>query len=112
MKIRTVHTNGSVTELDNVEQLYFLEGEGKCKIVNWDCISREKTLDKFCDYVLGGMSMNDFDALYEIVEKMPPKTPTEWRCDDCKHYGELSLDCSRCDDDCSMFELQEKGNNI
>lgn len=25
-------------------------------------------------------------------------------CKDCNHYGKLSLDCSRCDDDCSMFE--------
>ena len=28
-------------------------------------------------------------------------------CEDCKHYGKLSLDCGRCDDDCSMFEPQE-----
>ena len=26
MKIRAVHTDGAVSELDNVEQLYFLEG--------------------------------------------------------------------------------------
>ena len=33
--------------------------------------------------------------------------PQEKRCADCNHYGKLSLDCSRCDDDCSMFEPQE-----
>lgn len=41
-----------------------------------DTISRSKTLDAFADYVGGGMSMNDFDALWEIVEKMPPAR--EW----------------------------------
>lgn len=30
--------------------------------------------------------------------------PKEKRCEDCDHYGKLSLDCGRCDDDCSMFE--------
>lgn len=33
--------------------------------------------------------------------------PQEKRCADCNHYGKLSLDCSRCDDDCSMYEPQE-----
>ena len=33
--------------------------------------------------------------------------PQEKRCADCNHYGKLSLDCGRCDDDCSMFEPQE-----
>lgn len=41
-----------------------------------DTISRSKTLDAFAEYVGGGMSMNDFDALWEIVEKMPPAR--EW----------------------------------
>jgi len=43
-----------------------------------DCISREDTLTAFADYVGGGMSMNDFDALWDIVAKMPSVTPTEW----------------------------------
>ena len=44
-----------------------------------DLISREETLTAFADYVGSGMSMNDYDALWNIVEKMPsvkqePKT--------------------------------------
>lgn len=38
---------------------------------NGDLISRQAVLDKFSDYVGGGMSMNDFDALWDIVEKIP-----------------------------------------
>ncbi len=37
MKIRVVHTDGAVTELDNVEQLYFLKGEGKCELCTKAC---------------------------------------------------------------------------
>ena len=33
--------------------------------------------------------------------------PQEKQCANCNHYGKLSLDCARCDDDCSMFEPQE-----
>ena len=36
-----------------------------------DLISREETLTAFADYVGSGMSMNDFDALWDIVAKMP-----------------------------------------
>ena len=38
-----------------------------------DLISREDTLTAFADYVGSGMSMNDYDALWDIVVKMPPK---------------------------------------
>lgn len=46
-----------------------------------DLISRKDTLTAFADYVGGGMSMNDYDALWDIVTKMPsvkqePKTDT------------------------------------
>ena len=37
-----------------------------------DLISREEILKAFSDYVGSGMSMNDFDALWDIIEKMPP----------------------------------------
>lgn len=33
--------------------------------------------------------------------------PQKKQCADCNHYGKLSLDCGRCDDNCSMFEPQE-----
>ena len=36
-----------------------------------DLISREETLTAFADYVGSGMSMNDYDALWDIVAKMP-----------------------------------------
>ena len=37
-----------------------------------DLISREETLTAFADYVGGGMSMNDYEALSDIVANMPP----------------------------------------
>lgn len=37
-----------------------------------DLISREETLTAFADYVGSGMSMNDYEALWDIVAKMPP----------------------------------------
>lgn len=40
-----------------------------------DLISREETLTAFADYIGSGMSMNDYDALWDIVEKMPPARP-------------------------------------
>ena len=60
-----------------------------------DLISREETLTAFADYVGSGMSMNDFDALWDIVAKMPAVNPTKtghwirmkayekWRCSEC-----------------------------
>ena len=36
-----------------------------------DLISREATLEAFADYVAHGMSMNDYDALEDIVIHMP-----------------------------------------
>ena len=38
-----------------------------------DLISREDTLTAFADYVGSGMSMDDYDALWDIVAKMPSK---------------------------------------
>lgn len=46
-----------------------------------DTISREETLDAFADYVGSGMSMDDFDALWNIVAKMP--SVKQESCDDC-----------------------------
>ena len=40
-----------------------------------DLISREETLTAFADYVGSGMSMDDYDALWDIVAKMPPVNP-------------------------------------
>lgn len=54
-----------------------------------DLISREETLTAFADYVGSGMSMDDYDALWNIVAKMPPanhqETVTEFadRCREC-----------------------------
>ena len=42
--------------------------------MNDDLISREETLTAFADYVGSGMSMNDYDALWNIVSKIPPVT--------------------------------------
>lgn len=40
-----------------------------------------------------------------------PYKPQKKECADCKHYGKLSLDCGRCDDNCSMFAPQESEDN-
>lgn len=48
-----------------------------------DCISRKAVLEAFSDYVGGGMSMNDFDAMWDIVVKMPPVEPKPKPCEDC-----------------------------
>lgn len=42
-----------------------------------DLISREATLTAFADYVGSGMSMDDYDALWNIVTKMPSVKPQE-----------------------------------
>lgn len=42
-----------------------------------DLISREETLTAFADYVGSGMSMDDYDALWNIVTKMPSVNPQE-----------------------------------
>ena len=42
-----------------------------------DLISKEEILKAFSDYVGSGMSMNDFDALWDIVAKMPPVQPNK-----------------------------------
>ena len=43
-----------------------------------DFISREEILKAFSDYVGSGMSMNDFDALWDIVAKMPAVKEPKW----------------------------------
>ena len=63
-----------------------------------DLISREETLTAFADYVGSGMSMDDYDALWNIVAKMPAVNPTKtghWiRHDNGKYHLYL---CSCCD---------------
>ena len=66
-----------------------------------DLINREDTLTAFADYVGSGMSMNDYDALWNIVTKMPsvkqePKTGHWIRQDNTKKplYGWYF--CSEC----------------
>lgn len=68
-----------------------------------DLISREDTLTAFADYVGSGMSMDDYDALWNIVTKMPSVNPQEpktghwewvqynynpqlgnWHCSECR----------------------------
>lgn len=63
-----------------------------------DLISREATLTAFADYVGSGMSMDDYDALWNIVTKMPSVNPQEktghWirQTDDYHDYYE----CDHC----------------
>jgi len=56
-----------------------------------DCISRDATLTAFSDYVGGGMSMNDFDAMWDIVVKMPPVEPKPKTSEDCISRKDIDL---------------------
>jgi len=54
------------------------------------------------------MSKDGLEEALEIIDKYKEEIESqEKRCTDCKHYGKFSLDCSRCDDNCSMYEPQE-----
>ena len=75
-----------------------------------DLISREETLTAFADYVGSGMSMNDFDALWDIVVKMPAVNPTKtgYWIDDNENeidaqYGRHLYKCSECNEYADMF---------
>lgn len=48
-----------------------------------------------------GIACIHYEEAYDIE-------PQKKRCENCNHYGKLSLDCGRCDDDCSMYEPQER----
>lgn len=69
---------------------------------------RRREWDGECKYECSECGMgSDVDYAYCMRCGTKMVEPQEKRCMDCSHYGKLSLDCSRCDDDCSMFELQE-----
>lgn len=84
-----------------------------------DLISREETLTAFADYVGSGMSMNDFDALWDIVAKMPAvnptktghwiKTPHGFKCSRCLIvHSHTSIFCPSCG--AKMIEPQERSD--
>ena len=90
-----------------------------------DLISKEETLKAFSDYVGSGMSMDDFDALWDIVAKMPPVKESKtghwiievWNnkehhtCSNCQHvvtYEPCYHYCPYCG--AKMVEPQERGN--
>ena len=63
-----------------------------------------------CDYIRPKWFPVDETASSNVVAWMPlpePYKAQKKECVDCKHYGKLSLDCGRCDDNCSMFAPQE-----
>ena len=68
-----IHGVIDAVDNENCDRLISLLESGECE----DAISREDTLTRFCDYVAGGMSMNDYDALYDIVETMPSVYPKQ-----------------------------------
>ena len=76
--------------------------------MNDDLISREETLTAFADYVGSGMSMNDYEALWDIVAKMPPVNPQEPKMG---HWiekdgfdGDVYYDCSECGESWATME--------
>jgi len=63
---------------DDLKSLIYHLGELKAiHDKSCDAISREAVLDAFSDYVGSGMSMNDFDALWDIVVKTQSVNPQE-----------------------------------
>lgn len=89
MKIRVVHKDGAVTELDNIERVYFLKGEGKCELCDKACspgvcaeCKEEKT---------GRSIFLDFEV---------------YRCSECKSWFAYKAEkCSNCG--ARMIESQE-----
>ena len=82
-----------------------VEKVGHCE----DCVSRKAVLD-LCD---------SKDAEYKVchfkedVECLPPVQPKQGKsCATCKHYGVLSLDCGRCDDEYSQYEPKHRTGYI
>lgn len=66
---RAVMCMPSVDNDNALDEIELQESEEK---TTNDLISKDEILKAFSDYVAGGMSMNDFDALWDIVAKMPP----------------------------------------
>ena len=81
----------------------------KSKTGHW--IEKHKIIDYVSESTVrecsecGAMTLYQDKYCHECGAKMVE--PQEKRCADCNHYGKLSLDCGRCDDDCSMYEPQE-----
>jgi hypothetical protein len=63
-----------------------------------DLISRETVLDAFSDYVGSGMSMNDFDALWDIVVKTQSVNPQEPKTGHWILTDDDFVYCSECED--------------
>jgi hypothetical protein len=62
MKIRVIHTNGGMTTLENVEKLYFLEGEANVEVFKEP---------KKSEYFYAGNVVTDIDNkfVYDIVKE-------------------------------------------
>ena len=54
-------------------------------------IDKEEVLTKFADYVGGGMSMNDYEALEDIVQKTQPVNLFLMFRDLCRKYEDIGL---------------------
>ena len=79
-----------------------------------DAISRQeaiKTIEswlKCADY--NETERHIMRATQSMLYDLPSVTPKqrEKSCESCKHYGVLSLDCSRCDDECNQYEPKQR----
>lgn len=71
------------------------------KAVNVDEVL--KILYKYDSYICMTDEKKYADMMDEIANLKAFK-----RCADCVHFGKLSLECGRCDDDCSMYEPEEQ----
>ena len=52
--------------------------------------------------------MNKGEDIQYLIETGISQEHTQRNCDTCKHYGALSLDCGRCDDECSQYEPKQR----
>ena len=89
--LKNIHlfiSNGNITEVciktyDKDNKPYYMNLNYSFFEECDDVISREETLTAFADYVGSGMSMDDYDALWNIVAKMPSVTPADEICCNC-----------------------------
>ena len=73
-------------------------------------MTAKQALNEIMEYTYGMLTSEKAGLQHKIqsmLDDLEQTQPQESRCVDCSHYGKLSLDCGRCDDDCSMFEPQD-----
>ncbi len=66
-----------------------------------DAVSRKAAIDA----CLKGLNRKE---MVSSIKDLPSVQPKQRNCDTCKHYGALSLECGRCNDECSQYEPKQR----